>query len=429
MKHPTRHAWHWPAWRLWIPAVVVCALAVTAAPAGAAQPAVQLFEWHEALTLEEAARFLRIEPGELQSLALRDQVPARRIGSQWRFSRSALAAWLAGDWKLIAGTVPPSGGYLASGVDPEATPPAGAAPLTSLAMAGVTGRGERGFAEVEVAQTTGAEEEPEPIGEAPEERTAEEVFLRGQRVLLAPGEVTLDLGLFYSESDDQQLAPVPGGTGLATVENETFTTFLLGRVGVLGETEVFASTSFRDQQSDVVFGSQELSGSSRSEFGDVRLGLRRTLLHEGPGVPDVIVTLDGRIPTGDTSYAMGGGLALVKSIDPAVLFANANYRHTFSRDFADVTRLEPEERIDFTFGYALALNDTLTLSTAVSGLFTSETTFDNFVLRDRDSFSLQFALTSWLAKGLYIEPSVSFGLNGPGNSFAFGVSLPYTFEP
>ncbi len=123
----------------------------------------------------------------------------------------------------------------------------------------------------------------------------------------------------------------------------------------------------------------------------------------------------------------GGGLALVKSIDPVVLFASANYRHTFSRDFADVTRLEPEDRLDATFGYALALNDTLTLSAAVSGLFTWETTFDNAKLRDQESFSLQFALTSWLAKGLYIEPSVSFGLNGPGDSFAIGVTLPYTF--
>ena len=111
----------------------------------------------------------------------------------------------------------------------------------------------------------------------------------------------------------------------------------------------------------------------------------------------------------------------------SVLFASANYRHTFSRDFADVTLLEAEDRADFTLGYALALNDTLTLSTSVSGLFTFETEFANAKLRDRDSFSLQFGLTSWLAKGLYIEPSVSFGLNGPGNSFAFGVSLPYTF--
>ena len=344
MKRPTpsrlRHVWRWPAWRLWAPALVLGALAVSPAPAGAERPTVQLFEWHEAMTLEEAARFLRIAPDELESLALRDEVPARRIGAQWRFSRSALVAWLAGDWKLIAGTVPPSPGYLAAGVDPEATPPAGATPLAPLAMASVTGRGDRGFAAVEVAQTTAAEEEPEPIGEAPEERTAEDVFLRGQRLLLAPGEVTLDLGLFYSESDVQQFAPGPGGgTVLATVENETFTAFLLGRLGVLEETEAFASTTFRDQQRDVVLGSQELSGSSDSEFGDLRLGLRRTLLHEGPGLPDIIATIDGRIPTGDTSYAVGGGLAFVKSIDPAVLFASANYRHTFSRDFTDVTRV------------------------------------------------------------------------------------------
>ncbi len=78
-------------------------------------------------------------------------------------------------------------------------------------------------------------------------------------------------------------------------------------------------------------------------------------------------------------------------------------------------------------GYALALNDTLTISTSVSGLFTGATSFDNAELRQQDSFSLQFGLTSWLAEGLYIEPSVSFGLDGPGDSFAIGVTVPYTF--
>jgi hypothetical protein len=159
----------------------------------------------------------------------------------------------------------------------------------------------------------------------------------------------------------------------------------------------------------------------------VRLGIRHTLLKEGPRRPNIIATLDGRIPTGDTSYAVGGGLAFVKSIDPVVLFASTNYRHTFSRDFAEVTRLEPEDRIDVSMGYALALNDTLTISTSVSGLFTRATSFDNAKLRQQDNFSLKFGMTSWLAKGLYIEPSVSFGLNSPGDSFAFGVLVPYSF--
>ncbi len=416
MKQMTRR--HLPWRRLWVAALILClvnapAFAAMESPPPPSAPAV--------LTLHEAAHLLRIESHELERLAQRVEVPARRIGTRWRFDRAALLAWLNGDWKLIVTAVPPSG---------ESR---GAAPLTPLDVGHVTETGtsiaqsQTEPSAGEGAPAGGTEGQEEPIGEAPEERTAEEVFLRGQKVLLGPGEVTIDFGQFYSKSDNQQLAVGSGGIGLATVEQETLTTLFLGRVGVLDETELFASTTFSDQDNDVFLGSRKIIDSSRTEFGDVRLGIRHTLLKEGPGRPNIIATLDGRIPTGDTSYAVGGGLAFVKSVDPVVLFANTNYRHTFSRDFADVTRLEPEDRIDVSMGYALALNDTLTISASVSGLFTGATSFDNAELRQRDNFSLQFGLTSWLAKGLYIEPSVSFGLDGPGDSFAFGVLVPYSF--
>ena len=302
----------------------------------------------------------------LAQLADWRQVPGRRIAGYWRFSRAALMVWLKGDGTAYRTAVPQ---------------PAETAPLTRRRLSTVTGRGA---ALAQAPPPPARTDKPEPIGEAPEERTAEDVFLRGQRVLLAPGEVTLDLGLFYSRRDDPSLVQVGAGVGLATVEQDTVTTSLFGRYGLFEETELLASTSYRHQESKVFLGSAELSGSSRNEFGDVRLGVRRTVLREGPGRPDVIVTLDGRIPTGETSYAVGGGLALVKSIDPAVLFASANYRHTFSRDFADTTRLEPEDRLDATLGYALALNDTVTLSMSLSGLFTRETTFDNATLRNQE---------------------------------------------
>lgn len=41
--------------------------------------------------------------------------------------------------------------------------------------------------------------------------------------------------------------------------------------------------------------------------------------------------------------------------------------------------------------------------------------------------SLQFGLTALLLKNLYVEPSVSFGLNGRGHSLAVGVTMPCTF--
>jgi excisionase family DNA binding protein len=385
----------------------------------------------EVLTLDEAADFLRVDLPVLEDMARRQEVPGRRIGVYWRFSRSALRAWLAGaevGTAELLSAAPEVSEYVDQASVASPVEAQQGEPLSPGAMSRITAAGTATAAADDAPEATSEEE---PIGEAPEERTAEDVFLRGQRVLLAPGEVVLDAGLFYSESDNQELAVVNGGIGLATVETETFTGFLLGRYGLFEETEIFASTTYRDQDSDVLVGNQKVDGSSRSEMGDVRVGLRRTVLREDVGIPDVILTLEGRIPTDDdhSSYGVGGGVALVKSIDPVVLFANANYLHTFSQDFDDVTRLEAEDRVAATLGYAYALNDTITLSTSLSGLFLSESDFDNVTLREQELFSLNFGLTSWLAKGLYIEPTVSYGLNGPGDSFVIGVTVPYTFSP
>jgi excisionase family DNA binding protein len=50
----------------------------------------------DVLTLDEAAELLRVDAPALRRLAGRGDVPARRIGRDWRFSRAALLAWLAG---------------------------------------------------------------------------------------------------------------------------------------------------------------------------------------------------------------------------------------------------------------------------------------------------------------------------------------------
>lgn len=411
------------AWRRLLKAAfftlaVICPIASHAAPS--ASP--------DVLTLSEAAELLRIDVGELEQLALRNDVPARRIGSSFRFNREALLAWVNGDWGRIATIEPPAAARREALASVEQMPVTPRISLTPQELGQTRGTG------MVVAQATpapGASTPPAgaemPIGEAPTEQTAEDVFLRGQKVLLGRGEVAVDIGQFYSRGDNTQLAAVGDAVGLATIRQTAFTTLFSARVGIFNETEAFVSSIFRSLNSDVLIGNDKIAEDHLSEFGDIRLGLRQTLLTEGPGRPNVIATIFGHVPTGHTSYAAGLGVSLVKSFDPVVLFATASYRHTFSRDFADVTRLEPKERFDVTLGYALALNDTLTISTSVSGLFAGETTFTNATLLRQDIYSLQLGLTSWLARGLYIEPTVSFGLSGPGNSVAFGVTLPYTF--
>ena len=380
----------------------ILALALWAAPPAFAQSA-----YPEIMTLEQAAAFLGINRAVLGQLAGWGQVPGRQIGAQWRFSCGALLTWLAGSYIKP----PPSSPAVVQGCRG-----ATAAPIAAPA-AGVT----------IPAGTPGAAPGLAPIGEAPEGETADDVFLRDQRLLLGAGDVTLELGLFYARSDDQAFVVSNGTLSLGVIERDSFISSLTLRYGLFPDTELFAGGSLRRDTSQTFTGANEVASTSDTGFGDLALGLRETVLHEALGVPDVILTLETGIPTGDGSFSLGGGVALIKSYDPVVLFANANYSHAFARDFADVSRLVAENRLDTTLGFAFALNDTLTLSSALSGVFTGETSFTNATLRRRESFSLRFGLTSLLARGFYIEPTVSFNLNGDGNDVVIGLSMPYTF--
>ena len=364
------------------------------------------------LTLTEAASLLRVDEKEIVRLAEKKELPSRLIGSSWRFNCAALMAWLEGDGKRIPDAVPPDSPTLIPAPD----------------LAEVTATGTTRQAATTPSATTPPTGQDKPVGEAPEERTAEDVFLRGQRVLLGRREVVLDFGQFYSRSDDHLLAPVNGGAALATMEQQTFTSVLLARIGLLKETELFAGTTFSRQENYQVLGGTNISSTRRNDFGDVSLGVRRTLFRETAGRPDLIVSLNGSIPTADTPYAVGGGLVLVKSVDPVVLFANGGYTRALDRGGSNMSSFFPKNRVDASVGYGLALNDTLAISMAVAGAFTGTTTLDNTRLRQSSIFGVRVGLTSWLARGLYIEPSVSFGLTGPGRSFAFGVTMPYAFH-
>ena len=273
-----------------------------------------------------------------------------------------------------------------------------------------------------------AEGQTPPVGEAPEERPAEEIFLRGQRLLLGRGGLVVDFGLVYGRSDDYALATIDGGVGLATVRQQVWTKFLQARVGLFTETEAFAGVTFNARENRRFFGGIDLARDRQDAFGGTSLGIRRTLIKEGARRPNIIATLTGHIASDDRPHLVGAGLVFVKSVDPAALFLNTNYFHAVGRRASAASVLAPEYTVDVSVGYALAVNDTLALNMAVSGVFAGGgTAFDTTQFRQPGTFSARFGVTSWVARGLYVEPSVSIGLSGPGRSFAFGLTFPYAF--
>ena len=51
----------------------------------------------EVLTLAEAADLLQVETGVVEAMAAGGELPGRRLGDEWRFSREALLSWLGGE--------------------------------------------------------------------------------------------------------------------------------------------------------------------------------------------------------------------------------------------------------------------------------------------------------------------------------------------
>src|SRR5512134_2761640 len=105
--------------------------AVVAAPERVVLPADVL---DQVFTLDEAARYLRVPPAELESLAQQGAIPGRKLSGDWRFSRISLLQWLNHDRPLRIEAVP----------KPGDTNPSTAMPLGRLDLAGVSGRGVGG---------------------------------------------------------------------------------------------------------------------------------------------------------------------------------------------------------------------------------------------------------------------------------------------
>ena len=51
----------------------------------------------EVLTVEQVAELLQVDPDDVSALADAGELPGRKIGDEWRFLRSAVLGWLAGD--------------------------------------------------------------------------------------------------------------------------------------------------------------------------------------------------------------------------------------------------------------------------------------------------------------------------------------------
>lgn len=266
--------------------------------------------------------------------------------------------------------------------------------------------------------------------EAEELKRLQEFYLRNQSVFIKKGEYILEFNTFYSTDKRQEFLPVaPGVSTLFDTRRRFFDAALFARAGILTDgLELNVSFPFlihADQESQLASGRL---GSSSTGIGDVGAALRYQVWYERGARPGLIIDITGKSRTaGDTLRGtghanIGGGITLIKSIDPVVFFGRLGYAETLAHGDRN-----PGNIIEYSAGMGFALNDRVAFNIQLVGAFIGKGKFQGRTV-DQTSLeiaNIQFSSTILITKKLFVEPFVSIGLTADAFDSSVGLRIPY----
>ena len=169
-------------------------------------------------------------------------------------------------------------------------------------------------------------------------------------------------------------------------------------------------------------------------FSDVGAGLSYQIMREQGNMPAMITHLKVKAPTGEYpnlgsgSWGIKGGLTMLKTSDPVVLFSNLAYNFTMPMSLNGV-QINPGNSVELSAGMAYALNYNLVFNGGIEQSFVSEATSNGSpVIGSRLVVAnLKTGLTYALTKNLSVDLSLATGLTEDSPDLTVSVSLPYTF--
>ncbi|MBP8813883.1 MAG: hypothetical protein KBE25_04795 [Laribacter sp.] len=214
----------------------------------------------------------------------------------------------------------------------------------------------------------------------------------------------------------------------------------------------------------------EASEQDYGRIGDVGFGVSYRLFAETLTRPDTFVSLRVKAPTGSSPYgikiinpdpnntnldvpdslptgngvwSLTGGVSVVKTLDPAVVFANLNYTHYLSGHFGDISpalgQVQPGDvklgdTWGFGLGFAFALNERLSLGMSYSQQMGNSTalrpdgsSWQKVPGSESNAATLNVGMTYSLGQHLSIVPNVAIGLTPDSPNYNFSVRFPYNF--
>ncbi|GKW48768.1 transporter [Halomonas sp. NCCP-2165] len=320
--------------------------------------------------------------------------------------------------------------------------------------------------------------EGEVVREARPSQSVENV-LREEHALFSD-RLTIEPGINYSYSDRSQLALrgflaldaiFLGEINVDTVQSHITTFDINTRYGLTDRLEVglglpFVYRSSTYQSIGDEFSTERNSEASVSEadIGDISLSLSYRLLPETLTRPDVVVSLGVRAPTGTDPYGIalredpntnlnipdelptGNGVwgvslgaSVLKTLDPAIVFANLGYTYNFEESFDDISATDGAQpgdvklgdTIRLGMGTAFALNERLSLSLSYSHEYIrqSETTQNgvtNKVVGSEANVGVfNIGGTYALSEDVSVVTNFGFGLTDDASDISLTFRMPF----
>ena len=321
----------------------------------------------------------------------------------------------------------------------------------------------------------------------PASRSVEDV-LQQQHVLFNQP-LTLEAGLNYARYDRKQLtlngflaldAIFLGSIAVERVASDTFTYTLAARKGITRDISASIEVPFVQRWTTYQKGGAGGSAAAVAEanvggdvaVGDVTLSSSYRLFPETLTRPEIALNASVGIPTGQAPYGISWnvlerdndnfirfavptrqptgqgvwgvnfGASMLKTLDPAILFANVGITHTFARHFADLDtspdtvspgKVDLGNAFNYGVGVAFALNERMSLSMSLaqrlngSARIRPDATglWEKIIGSDGNAATLGIGMTYALSERMTFVGNLGIGLTPDAPDFSITAKLPF----
>lgn len=302
------------------------------------------------------------------------------------------------------------------------------------------------------------------------------------------GKFSFETGLTYSRYDTRQLvlngflaldSILLGSINLDRIKSDTWTMDLTARYNLNNrwQFDINAPIVYRDSVYSAAGGNggsgqviTEKNVTRDPTLGDVNFGVAYKFLDESDSLPDAVVSLRVKaptgkdpfgikfvqassdnsnlfvpesLPTGNGVWSITPGISLVKTFDPAVLFGSVSYTHNLEESFGDLSstvgtktpgKVQMGDSFQVGAGVAFALNEKMSMAFSVSDqvqrkskLKYSGQDWQSVASSDANAAYFNVGMTIAASDHLTIVPNLALGMTPDAPDFTFSLKFPYYF--